>query len=250
MRAIVGLCRGIAASFALVLALVGTSVSAAPVTWEFEGVIDVLDVRGGTHWIDNGVSIGDTLRGSVTFDPDAALGFAFTVPDGTGGTFLGTSVGNPPPFLVATYSDIIISRAGTGMSDLVHAPVFASPGSRLRTNLDSTIIPFVQTGGNPYDTFAIDHFEDGFLRSYILRVIAQPPGNGVIPADRFPSLPPDLADLVVAQIFLDELDSNGTQSGLAAQFTRLEAVPEPDAIALLSASTVLLLTRRRIRRRA
>ena len=207
---------------------------AVPVTWEFTGNVVATNVGGGTYWDDLGVELGDTVTGRVTFDPDAALATASAGTDGYGGTTLNSSF-DPSHALI---HDVFVNGGQ-------YAPGYASPTSRLRSNLNTTHPGFAPPNTDPYDTFAIDNFESGFQRFQVVRIFAQPVGNGIIPSNTFPNSLPDFADLLHGHNYIQELDSNGGTSGLLAEWTNVQVVPAPASLIVL----LLGLVRPGLRRR-
>ena len=118
------------------------------------------------------------------------------------------------------------------LSGLSYAPTYGDSRGRQRTGLNTDVLNIAQNG-LPYDTFALDEIDwNDFQRIQIFRMVAQPPGSGVIPQNHFPVNLPDLKDLVLAYYFATEVDANGTSS-IQADFTRMTAVPEPSTLSLL-----------------
>ena len=196
----------------LVLFLGSASAHATPITWNFQGTVISLD--GGTFWTDAGVSLGDTVSGTVTWEP--------TAPTLSG--FPGCSFCTPFISGIVSFSDVMIGGFAYNSN-------YVDSRGRQRTALNTTFINN-QVNALPFDTFALDEFDfSGGGGFQIFRLIAQPPGNGVIPQNEFPLVLPDLQDLLIAWYFARELDVNGVGSGMLATFDAI-SVPEPGTLLL------------------
>ena len=201
----------------LVLFLGSASAYAIPITWNFQGTVAILG--GGTFWTDAGVSFGDTVSGTVTWEPTAPTFF------------------NAQPTLCSFCTPItpgIVSFSDVMVGGFAYNPNYADSRGRQRTGLNTNFISN-QVNPDPFDTFALDEFDfSDFnnLRFQIFRLIAQPPGNGVIPLNEFPLVLPDFQDLLIAWYFATEFDEYGVRSDMLASFDAI-SVPEPGTLLLL-----------------
>ena len=191
-------------------------------SWVFEATVVSPNAGGspGTFWTDLGVAPGDTISGRVVFDPEGAYAAHTTFTDSTGG-FVRQALA--PNFV--DVEQVTINRAVGG--ELQYKPAYATKGGIIRSRQNTSVIPFPDAGGNPYDTYALFEFEPGTPRSQILRLVAQPPGTGVIPTDAFLANPRPVEDLLLAAFTIIEVDGGGASSVLFATVTRLQREVEP-----------------------
>lgn len=201
---------------------VSTTALAGPVTWSFSGTVVDNAIAGGTYWNDNGVGLGTVVSGQVTFDPDAAAVTGSFGVDDSGATTFNSAFNS-------AYASIHSITIGGNAYD----PNYSGTLARLRSNYATTTAAFGIPNAVPFDTFAIDNFQTDFQRFQVARIAVTPAGNGLVPFGSFPSLAPDINDLLRGHIYIQELDSDGVTSGLLAHWTTVEQVPEPSMLGLI-----------------
>lgn len=193
---------------AIVVFAVTVPVGASAVTFEFAGVIDIVDDPNG-H-LGGMIQAGDNFSGTYTFDSEAP---DLTPADPAGGNYrpspsaLAISVGG---FEVATAEDTL-TRVGIG-------------------NLDDL------------DTFVIDatNFDSAGFHISQARLLLMDPTGSALDSDALPLLPPELSLFQTREFRVTgHVDNPDLPFDLYGTVTAL-TTPEPGAAVLLLAGTVLI----------
>ncbi len=243
--------RRIATSVALGLALLTGTANAAPVTYDFVAEISLLsDLNGGTA---NGLALGDTVTGSLTYEADAPLNFAgsLTRQDLIDNGLTPVLVNDPPPppgtstfagEMADSVSDTYqtIGGPGFGGTDPVFEISFDFGAFQSSVGGDSLIRhrsnEYVPTPDRPtfaYDTLFmladIGNFSSG------IRFMDTGVYTGTFPNDRTLLSLPSLDDMFRTRVFATlDVDGDGVaDTQVFAVVTELSRVPAPGALVLL-----------------
>jgi hypothetical protein len=216
---------------------------AVPVTWVFEGTVTLL-TGTGSFFSDQGVALGDTFSGKITYDPDTPFG-TFTSPVTIPGiTATTTEIRTAFQPGLITFSDIIYNTSSGAVS---YDPFLVNQLDRLRlsVNEDADLQP--ETSGSIYDTFAptvIDLIAgEPVTRIQVFRLVGEAEGGIFTPAG-FPVTAPNLEDLIMGRYFAQEVDGSGLVQGVDTRLTSL-VVPIPATWLLLIPGLVMLCGTRR-----